>query len=468
MAKRYSDLIDQTFHFPQDGFQVKAGQLNFNGIPLRSLIKKYGTPLKITYLPKIGEQVDNARNWFNEAIRNNGYTGKYYYCYCTKSCHFNYVLQEVIHCGTHLETSSVFDLEIIEKLHAQGELEKGRIIVCNGFKNEKYIDKIIDLSDKGFYNILPVLDNADEYDILAENSEGPLKLGIRLATNEEPNRDFYTSRLGFGESELFEFVSECIVESDRADLKMLHFFIDTGIKDTIYYWSEFERCLRIYCELKRICPSLKAINIGGGLPIRNSLGFEFDYKSMIDKIVNQIQEVCEEMGFDEPDIFTEFGKFTIGESDAIIFEVLGQKLQNDSELWYMVDNSVMNTIPDSWGLNERFILLPINKWNNEYTRVNIGGMSCDSSDFYNSDAHANLVYLPKVDGKSKEPLYLGFFHTGAYQDSLSGYGGVKHCLIPSPKHVLVDIDEDGRWFDTLYRDEQTTDDVLRILGYLND
>ena len=40
-------------------------------------------------------------------------------------------------------------------------------------------------------------------------------------------------------------------------------------------------------------------------------------------------------------------------------------------------------------------------------------------------------------------MYLGFFHTGAYQDAISGYGGIKHCLIPSPKHVIIDKDEDG-------------------------
>jgi arginine decarboxylase len=35
----------------------------------------------------------------------------------------------------------------------------------------------------------------------------------------------------------------------------------------------------------------------------------------------------------------------------------------------------MNTMPDSWGINERYIMLPINYWNKEYHRVNIGGLS---------------------------------------------------------------------------------------------
>ena len=51
----------------------------------------------------------------------------------------------------------------------------------------------------------------------------------------------------------------------------------------------------------------------------------------------------------------------------------------------MIDNSIMTTLPDSWGIDQRFIVLPINKWDNEYGRANIGGISCDHSDYYNSE-----------------------------------------------------------------------------------
>ena len=127
----------------------------------------------------------------------------------------------------------------------------------------------------------------------------------------------------------------------------------------------------------------------------------------------------------------------------MIFEVLTQKQQNDTELWYIINNSLMNTIPDAWSLNEKFILLPINKWENAYKRINIGGISCDQNDYYNSGDLNQQILLPTYEKSDSEPLYLGFFHTGAYQDSISGYGGIKHCLIPSPKQIVVDIDDDG-------------------------
>ena len=150
---------------------------------------------------------------------------------------------------------------------------------------------------------------------------------------------------------------------------MLHFFVDSGIKDTLYYWGEFQKSVKLFIELKRECPELNAFNLGGGFPIRNHLGFEYDYEYMIREIVNNIKDACTAEGIEEPDIYTEFGKYTVGESGATIFSVLDQKQQNDAELWYIIDNSLMNTIPDAWSIFEKFILLPINKWNNEYTRA---------------------------------------------------------------------------------------------------
>jgi arginine decarboxylase len=72
--------------------------------------------------------------------------------------------------------------------------------------------------------------------------------------------------------------------------------------------------------------------------------------------------------------------------------------------------------------------------------------------------------MPKFD-KNDERLFLGFFNTGAYQDALSGYGGIKHCLIPSPKRILIDKDADGNLIDWCEAEEQDAASMLKILGY---
>lgn len=466
MKNTYFDLVEQSYYFPQEGFDLTDGYLTFYGVSLKYLVDKYQTPFRLVYLPRIGEQIKRARNLFNRAIKANDYHGKYHFCYCTKCNHFQHVVGKAVQHKVNLETSSSFDIDLIINLYKEEKINKSISIIHNGYKTEDYIKKILALQKSGFKNSIVILDSVEELDRI-ENFAGKqiVNIGLRMAIEEEPQSAYYTSRLGIRHTLMLEFYKKRIKDNNKVNFVMLHFFVDSGIKDSLYYWGEFQKAMKLYTQLKKISPSLHALNLGGGFPIRNHLGFEYDYEYMIREIVKNIKESCTNEGVDDPDIYTEFGRYTVGESGAIIFKVLEQKQQNDKELWYIIDNSLMNTIPDAWSMHEKFILLPINKWDNEYTRVNIGGISCDHSDYYNSEDFNQQILLPKYSANSKEPLYLGFFHTGAYQDSISGYGGIKHCLIPSPKHVIIDRDETGNFIDYVYRNEQTVEDMLNILGY---
>ncbi|WP_234571792.1 arginine decarboxylase [Rhodohalobacter sp. 614A] len=466
MKNSYYELIDQTYDFPQNGFDLINGNLSFNDVDLSKLIEKYGTPFRLTYLPDIKEKIQTARKLFNNAISQNNYSGRYEFCYCTKCCHFNHVVSKALKEKVSLETSSSFDIDLIENLYNQGKLDKQRTIVHNGYKTDNYVKKIGRLINDGFSNSITVLDNMRELEKLKMlQTDQKIKIGVRICIEEDPQAAYYTSRMGINKRELLDFINEKIIGDDRFELVMVHFFVDSGITDNMYYWNEFKKALALFTSIKKLVPTVSALNIGGGFPIQNSLNFNYDFEYMVQELVLNIKDTCADAGIEEPDIFTEFGKYTVGESGAVIFQVLEQKQQNDTELWYLVNNSLMNTIPDAWSINEKFILLPVNKWENQYKRINIGGISCDHSDYYNSEELNQQVLLPVYSDDDQEPLYIGFFHTGAYQDSISGYGGIKHCLIPSPKHVVVDIDEDGNMFDYLYRDEQTVDKMLEILGY---
>ncbi len=466
MKNSYFDLIEQTYYFPQEGFDLREGNLTFHGVSLSHLIEKHGTPFRFIYLPKIGDQIKKARNLFNRAIKKHQYQGKYYFCYCTKCNHFYHVIKEALRHKVNLETSSEFDIDLILNLHQKGKLESDRLIVHNGIKTEEYLRKILAMQDAGFENSIIILDSTDELDrLLKLNPAHTVKVGLRMAINEEAQSAYYTSRLGIPPGEIIDFFKNSIRDNDKVELHMLHFFVDTGIKDTLYYWGEFQKALKLYVELKKESKNLTAFNLGGGFPIRNHLGFEYNYEYMINEIIKNIKEACVKEKVNEPDIFTEFGRYTVGEAGAIIFKVLEQKQQNDTETWYIINNSLMNTIPDAWSIHEKFILLPVNKWDHEYGRVNIGGISCDHSDYYNSEDLNQEVMLPRYKSSDKEPLYLGFFHTGAYQDSISGYGGIKHCLIPAPKHVIIDRDSKGNIIDHVYREEQSVSEMFNILGY---
>lgn len=463
MNTKYQDLIEQTFDFPTEEFHVNNGELSFHELDLMKLVEEYGTPLKMTYLPKISENIQKAKGWFANAFEKLDYKGVYRYCYCTKSSHFKHILDKALSNNIHIETSSAFDINIVKSLQAEGKITKDTYVICNGFKRDQYVSNIADIINDGYTNCWPVIDNYEELNLLSSKVNGKYQIGIRIASEEEPKFEFYTSRLGIGYKNIVPFYEKEIKDNPQVELKMLHFFINTGIKDNAYYWNELTKCLRVYTSLKKVCPSLTALNIGGGFPIKTNLAFNYDYEYMVEEIVNQIKQACEEANVEVPDLFTEFGSFTVGESAANIYKVLYQKKQNDREKWNMINSSFITTLPDSWAINRRFIMLPINNWDYKYERVLLGGLTCDSDDYYNSEQHVNAIYLPVFN--EEEPLYIGFFNTGAYQDSIGGYGGLQHCLIPQPRHIVIDKNEEGELDINIFAEQQNEHDFLKILGY---
>lgn len=127
----------------------------------------------------------------------------------------------------------------------------------------------------------------------------PCMIGMRIASEEEPKFDFYTSRLGIRYKDIVPFYQEKLSRNSKFKLKMLHFFINTGIKDNAYYWNELGKCVNVYCNLKALCPDLDSLNIEA-LPIKNSLGMDYDYEYMIEEIVAQIKSICNSRGVQEP------------------------------------------------------------------------------------------------------------------------------------------------------------------------
>src|SRR6185436_3801106 len=242
VTNTYLDLVNQTFNFPQEGFEVSDSNLWFNGLDVKAIIKKYGTPLKLTYLPKIGMQIKRARHMFAAAFKKHKYEGKYFYCYCTKSSHFSFVVEEALKHEVHLETSYAYDIEIIRKLYEKRKISKDIHIICNGYKQKGYIRRIAGLLNGGFQNVIPILDNKDELREYAKTVKVPFKLGIRVAAEEEPTFPFYTSRLGIRAKDILEFYVDRIEGYEsKFQLKMLHIFLNKGIKDDIYYWSELNK-----------------------------------------------------------------------------------------------------------------------------------------------------------------------------------------------------------------------------------
>ena len=210
MKTKYIDFITQTFVFPNEEFNLEGNDLTFHDVNLMELVQKFGAPLRFTYLPKISDNISKSKRWFTNAMKKLNYKGKYHYCYCTKSSHFKYVLDEVLENKVHIETSSAFDIDIVESLKKEQKIDANTFILCNGFKRDLYISNIARLINNGHQNCIPILDNYAELTLLENEINLPFKVGIRIASEEEPKFEFYTSRLGIGYKNIVGFYNQQI------------------------------------------------------------------------------------------------------------------------------------------------------------------------------------------------------------------------------------------------------------------
>ena len=100
--------------------------------------------------------------------------------------------------------------------------------------------------NKGFTNVIPVLDNLFELDKYERGiiTTARSRSASGSHRKKSPNLIFILPGLGSGTMISFPIIKEKIKNNPKFELKMLHFFINTGIKDTAYYWNELQRAYR--------------------------------------------------------------------------------------------------------------------------------------------------------------------------------------------------------------------------------
>jgi len=137
-----------------------------------------------------------------------------------------------------------------------------------------------------------------------------------------------------------------------------------------------------------------------------------------------------------------------------------KKLQNKIQERYLLNFSIFQSLPDFWGLEQHFPMMPIDKLNIKANNpATIWDITCDSDGEITFNNHAPL-YLHNVD-VSKDEYFLAFFLTGAYQEVL----GMKHNLFTHPTEVIIKFDKEGHYAIDELIESQNIMDVLDEMNY---
>lgn len=126
---------------------------------------------------------------------------------------------------------------------------------------------------------------------------------------------------------------------------------------------------------------------------------------------------------------------------------------------YLLNFSLFQSLPDFWGIEQEFPVMPITHLDKKGTRsANIWDITCDSDGEIPFDAKKPL-YLHDVD-LEKEDYFLAFFLVGAYQDIL----GMKHNLFSSPSQINITF-KNGMMQKENFIKSQSIMDIFDDLDY---
>jgi len=127
---------------------------------------------------------------------------------------------------------------------------------------------------------------------------------------------------------------------------------------------------------------------------------------------------------------------------------------------YLANFSIFQSLPDFWGLGQRFPVMPLTKLNKTPNRsATIWDITCDS-DGEIPFSKKYPLYLHDVD-LTKEDYYLGFFLVGAYQEIL----GMKHNLFSYTNEAIVNFDSEGNYEIEFLEPTQKIREILIDLDY---
>ena len=142
-----------------------------------------------------------------------------------------------------------------------------------------------------------------------------------------------------------------------------------------------------------------------------------------------------------------------------------KELQNSLSDQYLLNFSVFQSIPDNWALGQLFPIVPIHRLLEKPNyKATFGDITCDSdgkvNKFIDLQDVKDAISLHNING---EPYYIGFFITGAYQDTL----GDLHNLFGrvNEVHIFLDSDEEKGWYIEETIKGSTISEVLNVKQY---
>ena len=301
------------------------------------LLRGISLPILIRFAEILKHRLGELHDAFEVAIREHKYNGDYCCVYPIKVNQQRQVVEEILEFGKPFK----FGMEAGSKpelLAVMALCDNDTPIICNGFKDDEYIEMAM-LAQKIGRKIIPVVEKYTELALIQKYAE---QVGVRptigirakLASRGSgrwKSSGGYRSKFGLSTSEVMRTLQELRSWGMEDCLKLLHFHLGSQITNIRQVKGAVTEAGRIYAELWRAgATGLKFMDVGGGLGIDYD-GSQTDFESSVNytlqeyanDVVYHIQNVCDESNVPHPTIITESGRAIAAYHSVLVFNVLG-------------------------------------------------------------------------------------------------------------------------------------------------
>ena len=330
------------FSIHQDGHvHVHPAKEPLRSIDLKQLVdtlilRGISLPVLIRFADILKHRLGEIHEAFAMAIAEHHYNGNYCCVYPIKVNQQRQVVEEVLEFGRPyrfgLEAGSKPELMAVMAL-ADNETP----IICNGFKDDEYIEMAM-LAQKIGRKIIPVVEKYTELRLIVRYAKKVgvrPEIGIRVKLASRGSGRWkgsggYRSKFGLTVSEAMQALEELKALEMGDCLRLLHFHLGSQITNIRQVKGAVNEAVRIYVELARAGAGLTYLDVGGGLGIDYD-GSQTDFESSVNytlqeyanDVVYHIQSVCDEAQIPHPTIVTESGRAIAAYHSVLVFNVLG-------------------------------------------------------------------------------------------------------------------------------------------------
>jgi len=370
------------FEINEKGNVVVQPQKELQGVELIEIIeelqiKDVATPVLLRFPDILDSRIEMISNCFAIAAKEYDYKANNFIIYPIKVNQMRPVVEEIVRHGKKynigLEAGSKPELHAVLAISTENSL-----IICNGYKDEDYIELAL-LAQKMGKQIFLVVEKTNELKrIIKISKELKIKpnIGIRikLASSgsgkwEDSGGD--KSKFGLTSSELLEAIDLLEKNKMKEHLRLIHFHIGSQVTNIRRIKTAFREASNFYVQLQKLGCNIKYIDIGGGLGVdyegtrssNSSSSINYSIQEYVNDAIANIVDAADKNDLPHPDIISESGRSLTAHHSVLVFDVLEanslSKMEdsfeiNDEhhelvrELYEIWDNISMSRMLEAW------------------------------------------------------------------------------------------------------------------------